>query len=90
MLVFGVAFAHCIAKKNGAEPLTGSTVCLACVPFVPYQHIDVFDAVSVSHPVLNFVIAASAMPDRSPIDFRALCDDQRVLWSSWVSYVYVV
>ena len=23
----------------------------------------------------------------SPIDFRALCDDQNVLWSSWVSYV---
>ena len=23
----------------------------------------------------------------SPIDFRALCDDQHVLWSSWVSYI---
>ena len=57
------------------------------VPFFLDQHIDVFAAVSVSEPVLDFVIAASAMPDRSPIDFRALCDDQHVLWSSWVSYV---
>ena len=55
--------------------------------FLLDQHIDVFATVSVSDPVLDFVIAASAMPDRSPIDFRALCDDQRVLWPSWVSYV---
>ena len=33
------------------------------------------------------MIAASAMPDRSPIDFHARCDDQHVLWSSWVSSV---
>ena len=34
----------------------------------------------------TLVIAASAI-DRSPIDFRALCDDQRALLSSWISYV---
>ena len=56
-------------------------------PFFLDQHIDVFAAVSVSDPVLAFVIGGSAMPDRSRIDFRALCDDQHVLWSSWVSYV---
>ena len=56
-------------------------------PFFLYQHIDVFAAVSVSDPVLDFGIAASALPDRSPIDFRALCDDQHVLWSSWISSV---
>ena len=56
-------------------------------PFFLDQHIDVFAAVSVSDPVLDFVIAASAMPGRSPLDFRALCDDQHVLWSSRVSYV---
>ena len=56
-------------------------------PFFLDQHIDVFAAVSVSDPVVDCVIAASAMPDRSPIDFRALCDDHHVLWSSWVSYV---
>ena len=55
-------------------------------PFFLDQHIDVFAAVSVSDPVLDFVIAASAIPDRSPIDFRALCN-AHVLWSSWVSYV---
>ena len=42
-------------------------------PFFLHQHIDVFAAVSVSKTVLDFVIAASAMPDRSPIDFSTFC-----------------
>ena len=34
LLVFGVAFAHCYS--TAAEPLTGSIVCCACVPFFSF------------------------------------------------------
>ena len=77
----------CIAKVPPPSRSPALLSAWRAYPFFLDQRIEVFAAVSVSDPVLDCVIAASAMPDRSPIDFRALCDDHHVLWSSCVSYV---